>query len=190
MDFGTYSQFVAHRSSGFNIPQSSNHSNCTCTYCQSNLALQQSELLFSHSSDQSAYYFQQFHNQQQQPQPPNQFAHQQPTQGILYPNQQTLSQQQGPFPRSLLPQPLAHFSGQSQMGVRPTLPLYQSTQPNVPQQTPIQNRDCIISGSNVPATAQPQMIVNLERATLLLNSIYETHKRSAGTLNNLHHTRN
>ena len=113
------------------------------------------------------------HNQVNQQQ---QLVQLQSSQTTLRLNQQTLCQQQQ-LPQSLLSHPLTLILGQPLMEVGQSSSRCHCIQPTVALPTPLE----IQSISNVATNGRLSLIPNADRAARILDTIYETHKRSAGT---------
>ena len=109
-------------------------------------------------------------NQQQQ------LVQLQSSQKTLCLNQQTLCQQQQ-LPQSLLSHPLTSILGQPLMGVGQNISRCHCIQPTVALPTPLEIQPI----SNVATNGRLSLIPNADRAARILDTIYETHKRSAGT---------
>lgn len=108
-----------------------------------------------------------------------QFLQRQRSLTMLYQPQQSTYQQQQQLNQSPLPQPLYPL-GVSQMDIGQTTSPSYTVQQVIPPQTFARSQVESPSISNSSGRARNNLISNAERATHLLDSFYETHKRSAG----------
>ena len=172
----TYSELYGYPRSDSHSPQPIS-SKCPWSHSLELTALQRrqhtsQERSFLSSSRQPTESLQQFSHQVNQQQQLIQLPSSQTT---LCLNQQTQYQQQQ-LPQSLLSHPHTPILGQPLMGVGQSSSSCHCIQPTAPLPKPVE----IQSISNVATNGRLSLIPNAERAARILDSIYETHKRSAG----------